>query len=77
MAPGLSSQDRVTLLGEQMDGFEPPGNMRNDTHGYEFSIPAGEEGELLSNAGGDYALSQEVLDEINQYVQSCSLLLSG
>ena len=68
MIPGLSSQDRVTLLGEQMDGFEAPGDMRNATHGCEFSVPAGEEGELLSNAGGDYALSQDLLDEINEYV---------
>ena len=66
--PGLSSQDRVTLLGEQMDGFQGPGDLKNDTGGYEFSVPAGEEGELLSNAGCDYSLSQDVLAEINEYV---------
>lgn len=68
IASGLSSQDRTTLLGEQMDGFNAPEISRNDA--YEFSVPAGEEGELLSNAGGDYALSQDILTEINEYVFS-------
>jgi hypothetical protein len=51
-----------------MDGFEAPGDVRSNAYGYNFSVPAGEEGELLSNAGGDYALSQDVLVEINEYV---------
>ena len=51
-----------------MDGFEAPIDLRSDACGYEFSVPAGKEGELLSNAGGDYALSQDVLAEINEYV---------
>ena len=55
-------------MGEKMDGFEVPTDLRGDTSGYEFSVPAGEEGELLSNAGGDYALSQDVLADINEYV---------
>ena len=54
------------LLGEQMDGFEIPGDPKDDTHGYEFSVPAGEEGELFSNAGDDYTLSQDILTEINR-----------
>ena len=56
--PGLSSQDQTTLLREQMDGFEAPGVSKSGACGYKFSIPAGEEGELLSNTGGDYTLSQ-------------------
>ena len=67
---GLSSQDRLTLLGEQMDGFEAPVDPRSAPCGHEFSVPAGEEGELSSNAGGDYALCQDVLAEINGYVLS-------
>jgi hypothetical protein len=66
IALGLSSQDRVTLLGEQMNGFEAPGDLKDG--GYELTVPAGEEGGLSSNAGGDYALSQDVLAEINEYV---------
>ena len=64
--PGLPSQDRMTLLGEQMDGFEAPEDPGDG--GYELSVPAGEEGELSSHAGDEYALSQDVLDEINEYV---------
>ena len=49
-----------------MNGFNTPGDLKDDTYGYEFSVPAGEEGELFSNAGGDYVLSQDVLTEINE-----------
>jgi hypothetical protein len=52
-----------------MEGYEAP-DVRDGTLGYEFSVPPGEEGELLSNAGGDYALSQDVLAEINEYVST-------
>ena len=49
-----------------MDGFEAPEDPKDDTSWYELSVPAGEEGALFSNAGGDYALSQDILTEINK-----------
>jgi hypothetical protein len=67
----------VTLLGEQMDGYDTPSKLSNDIHAYKFSVLAGEEGELLSNAGGDYTLSQDVLAEINRCVFSRLLLPSN
>ena len=51
-----------------MDGFQGPGDLKNNTSGYKFSVPAGEKGELFSNAGCDYSLSQDVLAKINEYV---------
>lgn len=66
MMIALSSQDRRTLLGEQMDGFGVPGGLREDTYLDDLPVPAGEEGDLSSNSGDDCPLSQDVLAGVNK-----------